>query len=85
MTLVLRPWLVPPLLVQFPFNIALRSSIVEETPLDGEPNEYESWHQRKDEQAGQHMLFLPFHKRFFKSFFKFFQRKRLFRFCGKYA
>jgi hypothetical protein len=51
--------LVPPLLEQFPFRIALRSSVFEEPSLYAEPNEDEYWHQRKDEQDGQHMMLLP--------------------------
>jgi len=57
---VFRPKLVPPLLVEFPFSIALCRSIVEEPPLYSKPNEHEHWHERQDEQVGQYMLYLPF-------------------------
>jgi hypothetical protein len=56
---VLKPWLVPPPLVKFPFRIKLRSGIVEEPSLYGELIEYKYWHQRKDEQDGQHVMLLP--------------------------
>jgi hypothetical protein len=53
---VIRPWLIPPPLLKFPFGIALPSSIIEEPSLYGELNADEHWHQRKDEQDGQHMM-----------------------------